>query len=78
MAVNGKVLRALVNTGSERTLIRSSAVDRIGGENNTRRTLPYLQGVTGDALRILGMTWVEVGIEDNKVSKQYLPVIPDE
>ncbi len=78
MAVNGKVLRALVDTGSERTLIRRSAVDRIGGELNKRRALPNLQGVTGDPLHILGMAWVELGIGDKKTSKQWLPVIPDE
>ncbi len=77
MAVSGKVLRALVDTGSERMLIRRSAVDRIGGDLNTRRALPNLQGVTGDPLRILGMTWVKLGVGDNKVSKQWIPVIPD-
>ncbi len=78
VALNGKILTALVDTGSERTLIRRSAVDRIGGQLNTMRALPNLQGVTEDPLRILGMSWVEVGKGDNKVSKQYFPVIPDE
>ncbi len=70
----------MVDTGSERTLIRRSAVDRIEGETNTRRALPNLNGVTGDPLRTLGMTWVqwvELGIGDNKVAKQWIPVIPD-
>ncbi len=71
VAVSGKILTAVADAGSERTLIRRSAIDRIEGELNTRRTLPNLQGVTD--LPILGMSWVEAGIGDNKVSKQYLP-----
>ncbi len=78
VAVNGKVLRALVDTGSERTLIRGSTVDRIGGELNRRRALPNLQWVTGDPLQNLCMSWVELGIGDKKTSKQWLPVFPDE
>ncbi len=78
VAVNGKVLRALVDTGSERTLIRRSAVDRIGGELNRRRALPNLQWVTVDPLQILCMAWIELGIGDKKTSKQWLPVFPDE
>ncbi len=77
MAVNGKVLRAIVDTGSERTLIRRSAVDRIEGEINHRKNPPNLQGVTGDPLRLLGMTWTEIGVGDKQLSKQYLPVVPD-
>ncbi len=67
----------MVDTGSERTLIRRSAVDTIEGEINHRKNPPNLQGVTGDPLRILGMTWTEIGIGDKKVSKQYLPVVPN-
>ncbi len=70
-------IKSLVDTGSERTLIRRSAGDRIEGELNQRRAVPSLQGVTGDPLRILGMTWVELGVGDKKVCKQWLPVIPD-
>ncbi len=77
VAVNGKILRAMVDTGSERTLIRRPAVDRIEDEINHRKNLPNLQGVTGDPLRILGMSWTEIGIGDKKLSKQYLPVVPN-
>ncbi len=70
MGVSGKVLRALVDTGSEHTLIRRSAVDRLVGEINTRRALPNLQGVTGDPLRILAMTWEELGVGDKKKKKK--------
>ncbi len=77
MAVNGKILRAIVDTGSERTLIRRSAVDRIEGEINHRKNPQNLQGVTGHSLRLLGMTWTEIGVGDKMLGKQYLPIVPD-
>lgn len=60
-----------------RWLIKRSVVDRLGCELNTRCTPPDLQGVTGSPLRFLGVAWLEIAVGDEKVSKQWLSVVPD-
>ncbi len=59
------------------TLIRESAAKRMGSKINNRRNTPSLQGVTGSPLRVLGMIWLEIGVEETKVYKQWFPVVPD-
>ncbi|XP_045133135.1 uncharacterized protein LOC123517195 [Portunus trituberculatus] len=44
--IGGKVMKALIDTGSSYTLLTEKATKRIGGEVNTRRNPPRLQGVT--------------------------------
>ena len=48
----------------------------MGKEINQRRALPNLQGVTGTALRILGMVWLEIGVGD-QTHEQWVPVVPN-
>ena len=68
-------MRAVVDTGSGYTLIKEAAVARLGGEINKRRTIPHLQGVTGSPLRILGIVWLEIGVGDDHVHKQWFLVV---
>ncbi len=75
--VNGKILRAVVDTGSGFTLIKEATVTKLGSEINKRRNLPNLQGVTGSPLRILGMVLLEVGVGNHHVHKQWCPVVPN-
>ncbi len=42
-----------------------------------RRALPNLQGVTGLPLRILGMVWLDIGVGEDRVHKQWFPVVPN-
>lgn len=75
--VNGRVVQALVDTGSGYTLVHHATALRLGAEINERRTPPKLQGVTGSPLRILGMVCLEIGIGEQGTSKLWLPVVPD-
>lgn len=70
-------MRAVVDTGSGYTLIKEAAVTKLGGEINRRRNIPHLQGVTGSPLRVLGMVWLEIGVGDDEVHKQWFPVVPN-
>ena len=71
------MLSALVDTGSGYTLIKESTAKGLDREINTRRIVPSLQGVTGKPLRILGAVFLEIGIGQEKVHKQWFPVVPD-
>ena len=68
---------ALVDTGSQITLIKEAAATRLGCEIKTKQRLPSLRGVTGSPIRILGTALVEIGIGLQGVSKQHVPVVPN-
>ncbi len=70
-------MRAVVDTGSCYTLIKEATSNKLGSEINKRRALPNLQGVTGTPLRILGMIWLEIGVVEDHVHKQWFPVVPN-
>ncbi len=70
-------MRAVVDTGSCYTLIKEATANKLGSEINKRRALPNLQGVTGSPLRILGMIWLEIGVGEDHVHKQWFPVVPN-
>ncbi len=48
------VTEAVIDTGSEFTLIKQGTAKLMGMEVNTTKHIPPLQGVTGKKLRILG------------------------
>ncbi len=77
MAVNGKVIQALVDTGSSHTLFRESRVKRMGGDIDLCRNPPRLLGITGAPLRILGTWKAKVGVGDHKICERYFPVVPN-
>ncbi len=77
LAVNKKIMRAVIDTGRCYTLIKEATVNKMGREINKRRALPNLQGVTGSPLRILGMVWLEIGVGEDHVHKQWFPVVPN-
>ncbi len=68
-------MRAVVDTGSCYTLIKEATANNMGSEINKRRALPNLQGVTGSPLRILSMVWLEIGVGEDHVHKQWFPVV---
>ncbi len=70
-------MRTVVDTGSCYTLIKEATANKMGSEINKRRALPNLQGVTGSPLRILGMIWLEIGVGEDHVHKQWFPVVPN-
>ena len=70
-------MRALVDTGSGYTLIQASAVAKINCKINTRRTPPFLTGVTGKKLNILGMVDLRITIGGGKIIQQWVAVVPD-
>ena len=78
VAVNGKVVSALIDTGSDVTLLTQSAVSRLKLTINTRQTIPQLRGVTGKPLRILGAVRPTISIGYQVEKSQWIPVVPDE
>ncbi len=70
-------MRAIVDTGSAHTLIKESAVSKLGSEINKRRNIPRLQGVTGSPLRIIGMVWLKIGVGNDHEYQQWVPVVPN-
>ncbi len=77
LAVNNKIMRAVVDTGSCYTLIKEATANKMESEINKRRALPNLQGVTCSPLRILGMIWLEIGVGEDHVHKQWFLVVPN-
>lgn len=77
LVVNGKLCSALLDTGSSATLIKQSAVKRLGLEIDKSRCLPSLTAVNGGPLKILGMVKVEIHIGDQEVYKRMISVVPD-
>ncbi len=70
-------MRAVVDTGSCYTLDKEATANKMGSETNKRHALPNLQGVTGSPLRILGMIWLEIGVGEDHVHKQWFSVVPN-
>lgn len=77
LSVNNQLLPTIVDTGSQVTLIKKAAADKLGCEVKTNRRFPCLKGVNGSPLRILGTVLVEIGIGLKGISKQHVPVVPD-
>ncbi len=76
MTVNGKVVQAIVDTGSGHTFFREATAKRIG-EIDLCRNPTRLQGATGTPLRILGMWKAKVGVGDHKICERYFPIAPN-
>ncbi len=70
-------MRAVVDTGSCYTLIKEATANKMGSEINKKRILPNLQGVTGSPLIILGMIWLKIGVGEDRIQKQWFPVVPN-
>ncbi len=70
-------MRAVVDTGSGHILIKESAANKQGSKINKRRNIPHLQSVTGSPLRITGMVWLEIGVGNDHVHEQWVPVVPN-
>lgn len=77
MAINGKLLRALIDTGSQATLLSFNAVNKLGTTLNKQIIIPNLTAVNGAPLRVLGAAWLEIAIGYKKIAKQWVPVVPD-
>ena len=75
--MNNKICEALLDTGSEYTLIKASAARRLEVQLNERHNPPRLHGVTGSPLRILGMAKASFKVGDKKECHRWVPVVPD-
>lgn len=75
--MNQRLLRGLVDTGSTQTLIQESAAHKLNCKLNHRCSTPLLKGVTGKALRILGMVELNIMIGGGKMCNRMVPVVPD-
>lgn len=64
----------MLDPGSNATLIKKSTVSRLGLTVDKSKCLQSLRGITGQPLRVLGMT-VQIG--DQEKCKQYVSVVPD-
>ena len=71
------MLQALVDTGSGYTLIQQATTVKLECEVDSRRISPNLQGVTENPLRILGMVWLKVAVDDGEIVERWFPVVPD-
>ena len=70
LIVNDKICTAMLDTGSNVTLIRKYTVNRLGLEVNESKYLSSLTGVTSQPLRVLGMVKLEVHIGDQEKHQQ--------
>lgn len=75
--VNNKLCSALLDTGSGATLIKRSAVHRLGIPINKSRALPSLVSVSGTPLKVLGMARVSVSVGDQEIYPSWISVVPD-
>ena len=58
-------------------MIQASAARKLDCKFNHRRTPPLLKGVTGKALRILGMVDLKISVGGGKICDRMVPVVPD-
>ncbi len=70
------VAEAMIDTGSEFTLIKQGTTELMGMEVITTKHVPPLQGVTGKKLRVLGSVIANVRVGD-QVLKSKMLVVPD-
>ena len=77
IAVSGRVVSAVIDTGSKVTPMRESTVSRLHLKLNKRRAIPTLTGVTGSPLRILGSAKVTIAIGYVTERTLSIPVAPD-
>ncbi len=74
--IGNYVVEAMIDTGSEYTLVKQQTTQTMGIPVNTTKHVPPLQGITGKKLRILGSIDAEVRIGDEVVKSRML-VVPD-
>ncbi len=70
------VAEAMIDTGSEFTLIKLGTTELMGMEVGTTKHVPPLQGLTGKKLRVLGSVIANVRVGD-QVLKSKMVVVPD-
>ncbi len=70
------VTEAIIDTGSEFTLIKQETAELMRLEVNATKHVPPLQGVTGQKLRVLGSVIPNVRVGD-RVLKSKMVVVPD-
>ena len=74
--VNDCMSHALVDTGSEVSLAKSSFIDSLGLECHQMRNLPRLAGITQNILPVRGTVYLRVHI-GNRVVTHLFSVVPD-
>ncbi len=76
VVLNGQLVTADVDTGSEYTLMGESTAKGVG-EVNHRRSGPRLRVLTNTPIRTLGTVWAEFRVGETKIHKQWWSVVPD-
>ncbi len=72
--VRDYVIEAMIDTGSEFTLLKQGTVELMGMEVNTTKHIPQLQGVTWKKLRILGSIHANVRVGGHVVKGRMVVV----
>ncbi len=76
LGIGDYLAEAIVDTGSEFTLIKQGTTELMRMEVNATKHVPPLQGVTGKKLRVLGSVIANVRVGD-QVLKSKMIVVPD-
>ena len=76
MDVNNHMVDALLDTGSDCSLIKESAAKFINVNIHSAKSVPPLQGVAGQKLRVLGQIHTEIRMGD-KIMRAKMVVVPD-
>ena len=76
--INTKSCCALIDTGSEFTLVRRSVIEELGLPLLHSKTIPPLLGITGTSLTILGTATLTVAVGISETIQHLAAVVPDE
>ncbi len=68
------VTEAMIDTGSEFTLIKQGATELMRMEVNATKHVPQLQGVTGKKLRVSGSVIANVRVGDQVLKSKMIMV----
>ena len=71
------MLEALLDTGSEVSLIKESIVTQLQLEKKIGKDIPQLHGISGRKLRVLGHTNTTLTVGNNPPLQIKLIIVPD-
>ena len=75
--MNGQLCSAIVDTGSDVTLLKRSTVYQLRLGIDKSRVIPGLVSVNGSQLQQLGMTKINLHVGDQRILTRWVPVVPD-
>ena len=71
------MLEAIIDTGSEVSLIQQGVVRELGLDCNLGKNIPQLYGISGQKLRVLGHTTTTIMVGNNDPLTARLVIVPD-